>query len=60
MAYLQLPGPAGHRSRYDAESLEAIEARCLEIEKQTSEVFCVFRNIDMHANAKSLRAALGQ
>jgi len=60
MAYLQLPGPAGHRSRYDAESLEAIEARCLEIAKQTSEVFCVFRNIDMHANAKSLRAALGQ
>jgi len=50
--YIRLPGPAGHRSRYDEESLkelaEHIAASPAEIQ------FCVFRNVDMHTNATAL------
>lgn len=52
MAYLTLPGPAGHRSRYDEESVENIAAV---VKRSTAETtIVVFRNIDMEANAKGL------
>ncbi len=50
--YLRLPGPAGHRSRYDEEAVESIVAHCRGLD--VDEGFCVFRNIDMQANASSV------
>lgn len=51
--YARLPGPAGHRSRYDEESVDAIAEHCAKIETKLG--FCVFRNIDMQANGSTLR-----
>ncbi len=52
IAYVRLPGPAGHRSRYDEASIEKIAEH---LEGLTAKVvFCVFRNIDMQANAQQL------
>jgi len=56
MAYLTLPGPAGHRSRYDEDSVYEIGAICKRSTAKTT--VCVFRNIDMEANAKGLLAEL--
>ncbi|HJL19129.1 MAG TPA: DUF72 domain-containing protein [Sandaracinaceae bacterium LLY-WYZ-13_1] len=58
MAYLTLPGPAGHRSRYDDEAIEQIADVCRR--SKAEDTFCVFRNIDMEANAKSLFELLGE
>lgn len=52
LAYLRLPGPAGKRSRYDVASVDAIAEHVAALAHDT--VFCVFRNIDMQANATSL------
>ncbi|MFK7988593.1 MAG: DUF72 domain-containing protein [Sandaracinaceae bacterium] len=52
MAYLTLPGPAGHRSRYDDDTVEQVAAVCRR--SAAKKTLCVFRNIDMEANAKSL------
>jgi uncharacterized protein YecE (DUF72 family) len=56
VAYLTLPGPAGHRSRYDEEALgriaEAVES-C-----EAERIYVVFRNIDMETNARDLTALL--
>jgi len=57
-AYLRLPGPAGHRSRYDEVALDEIARLCGVADEKTQTVFCTFRNIDMHANGKSLRLLL--
>ena len=57
-AYLTLPGPAGHRSRYDDESLEKVAALCRRSTAETTIV--VLRNIDMEANAKTLRQQLAK
>ena len=57
-AYMRLPGPAGHRSRYDEPSLEKIVAACKA--SKAKQTLCVFHNIDMHANARRVRELLGQ
>lgn len=57
LAYVRLPGPAGHRSRYDEASIDKVAEHCAGIASAT--VFCVFRNIDMHANAQQLLKRLG-
>lgn len=52
LAYLALPGPAGHRSRYDEDTLAQVAELC---RRSSAEVtMCVLRNIDMEANARSL------
>jgi uncharacterized protein YecE (DUF72 family) len=56
--YLRLPGPAGHRSRYDEASLEAIVKHVKASKAKLT--ICVFYNIDMHANASRTRELLGQ
>lgn len=56
LAYVRLPGPAGHRSRYDEPAIDRIAEHCRTLESSTT--LCVFRNIDMHANASSLRKKL--
>jgi uncharacterized protein YecE (DUF72 family) len=58
LAYLRLPGPAGHRSRYDEGSLEKVVAHVKTSKAKLT--FCVFNNIDMHANATRARELLGQ
>jgi uncharacterized protein YecE (DUF72 family) len=58
LAYLRLPGPAGHRSRYDEGSLERIVAHLKASKAKLT--MCVFHNIDMHANATRTRELLGQ
>ncbi|MGE0788749.1 MAG: DUF72 domain-containing protein [Sandaracinaceae bacterium] len=55
-AYLTLPGPAGHRSRYDEDTIEAVASVCKRSTADTT--VCVFRNIDMEANAKRLTELL--
>ena len=56
ITYLRLPGPAGHRSRYDDESVDQIAEHCKGLDPELA--FCVFRNIDMQANATALRQKL--
>ena len=52
LTYMRLPGPAGHRSRYDEASIQRIADHCAQIE--SSLAFCVFQNIDMQTNANQL------
>ncbi len=52
LAYLTLPGPAGYRSRYDEESLAQVADVCRRSTAKTT--MCVFRNIDMDANGRTL------
>ena len=52
LTYIRLPGPAGHRSRYDEASIDRILEHLATVD--TANAFCVFRNIDMHANASSV------
>jgi uncharacterized protein YecE (DUF72 family) len=58
LVYLRLPGPAGHRSRYDEASLEKVVAQVKASKAKTT--VCVFHNVDMHANATRARELLGQ
>lgn len=53
LAYVRLLGPAGHRSRYDEPSIEKILEQLNAL--KAKRVFCVFRNIDMHANASQIQ-----
>jgi uncharacterized protein YecE (DUF72 family) len=52
MIYIRLPGPAGHRSRYDEASIDAIADHCNRLDPELG--ICVFRNIDMQTNAHQL------
>jgi uncharacterized protein YecE (DUF72 family) len=50
LAYLRLPGPAGHRSRYDEPALEMIAGQ---LRASTAAItFCTFVNVDCISNAK--------
>lgn len=59
IAYVRLPGPAGHRSRYDEDAIAKIAEHCRERAAE-GDVFCVFRNIDMHANSRLLLEKLAE
>lgn len=50
-AYLRLPGPAGHRSRYEDAALAEIAA----ISSGFADSFVIFANADMHADGKRFR-----
>jgi uncharacterized protein YecE (DUF72 family) len=52
-AYYRLPGPAGHKSRYEDAMLEGA-ARSVR-ETTADETMVVFANVDRHADAKRLR-----
>jgi uncharacterized protein YecE (DUF72 family) len=56
LAYYRMPGPAGHKSRYEDPSLEAA-AQCLR-ETRAETVLCVLSNVDMYSDAKRLRAIM--
>lgn len=55
-AYYRLPGPAGHKSRYEDPAIEKLAE--LASEAKHSEVHYVFTNVDMFADAKRLKKAL--
>lgn len=50
--YIRLPGPAGHRSRYDEASVAKIADHCNALDPELG--LCVFQNIDMQTNAHQL------
>jgi uncharacterized protein YecE (DUF72 family) len=50
--YIRLPGPAGHRSRYDEDALKQLSEHIRE--SPADIVFCVFRNVDKQTNATAL------
>ncbi len=50
VAYLRMPGPAGHRSRYE----DAALAKAAEATRGFSEVYAIFSNADMVTDAKRL------
>jgi uncharacterized protein YecE (DUF72 family) len=52
LAYVRLPGPAGYRSRYDEGAIDTLAEHVRGV--NADEVFVVFRNIDMQANAQQL------
>jgi uncharacterized protein YecE (DUF72 family) len=52
MVYIRLPGPAGHRSRYDEASVAKIAKHCNSLDPELG--ICVFQNIDMQTNAHQL------
>lgn len=54
LAYYRMPGPAGHKSRYEDPALETA-AQCLR-ETHADSVLCVLSNVDMYSDAKRLRA----
>ncbi len=58
VAYYRLPGPAGHKSRYEDPAIE----RLAEIVKaaKNKEATYVFTNVDMFADAKRLKKLIGQ
>jgi uncharacterized protein YecE (DUF72 family) len=57
LLYVRLPGPAGHRSRYEEASLEQVAAAVRGANAKRT--FVVLANIDMLPNAKSLVKLLG-
>lgn len=57
VAYYRLPGPAGHKSRYEDPAIEELAA----IHEGTThdEVHYVFTNVDMFADAKRFKKQIG-
>lgn len=57
VAYYRLPGPAGHKSRYEDPAIE----RLAEIAQSTDHerVHYVFTNVDMFADGKRFKKAIG-
>jgi uncharacterized protein YecE (DUF72 family) len=53
-AYYRLPGPAGHKSRYEDPAIE----RLGELASTLQEATFVFANVDMFADAKRLKRAI--
>ena len=56
VAYYRLPGPAGHKSRYEDPAIE----RLAEVAKSAThkEATYIFTNVDMFADAKRFRKAM--
>jgi uncharacterized protein YecE (DUF72 family) len=56
-AYYRLPGPAGHKSRYEDPAIEKL-AEIAGASKNEHSIY-VFTNVDMFADAKRLKKAMG-
>jgi uncharacterized protein YecE (DUF72 family) len=60
LRYMRLPGPAGHRSRYDEPSIDQVADHIKGLtDIHERDTFCVFCNIDMETNATQLLERLG-
>ena len=55
-AYYRLPGPAGHKSRYEDPAIERLAE--LALATKNTDATYVFTNVDMFADAKRLRKAM--
>lgn len=55
-AYYRLPGPAGHKSRYEDPAIERLAE--LASDAKNEEAVYVFTNVDMFADAKRLKKLL--
>jgi uncharacterized protein YecE (DUF72 family) len=58
VAYYRLPGPAGHKSRYEDPAIEKLGE--LAKKAKNKDATYVFTNVDMFADAKRLKKALKQ
>jgi uncharacterized protein YecE (DUF72 family) len=58
VAYYRLPGPAGHKSRYEDHSMEKLGELAASATHHTEATY-VFTNVDMTQDAKRLMRALG-
>jgi len=56
-AYYRLPGPAGHKSRYEDPAIERLADIARDGDAQTATY--VFANVDMFADAKRFKRAFG-
>ena len=56
VAYYRLPGPAGHKSRYEDPAIEKLAA--IAQEAKHKDATYVFTNVDMFADAKRFKKAL--
>lgn len=56
VAYYRLPGPAGHKSRYEDPAIEKLAA--IAKEAKNKDATYVFTNVDMFADAKRFKKAL--
>ena len=57
MAYYRLPGPAGHKSRYEDPAIERLAEVAATVPDQAATY--VFTNVDMFADAKRFKKAMG-
>lgn len=57
VAYYRLPGPAGHKSRYEDPAIERLAEVAQEGRDQNATY--VFTNVDMFADAKRFKRAMG-
>jgi uncharacterized protein YecE (DUF72 family) len=55
VAYYRLPGPAGHKSRYEDPAIEKLGE--LAMKSKNKDATYVFTNVDMFADAKRLKKA---
>lgn len=55
-AYYRLPGPAGHKSRYEDPAIDKLGELAASVPQQTATY--VFTNVDMFADAKRLKKVL--
>jgi uncharacterized protein YecE (DUF72 family) len=56
LGYYRLPGPAGHKSRYEDPAIEKLAE--LALAAKNDEAIYVFTNVDMFADAKRLKRAM--
>jgi uncharacterized protein YecE (DUF72 family) len=57
VAYYRLPGPAGHKSRYEDPAIERLAEIAHEAKNEAAHY--VFANVDMFADAKRFKKAFG-
>lgn len=55
-AYYRLPGPAGHKSRYEDPAIERLAEIAKEVDHEDATY--IFTNVDMFADAKRFRKAM--
>ena len=56
LGYYRLPGPAGHKSRYEDAAIEAAAKTVRDTKLET--IYVIFGNVDMYADSKRLKKLL--
>lgn len=57
IAYYRLPGPAGHKSRYEDPAIERLAEIAKAADHETA--YYIFTNVDMFADGKRFKKAMG-